>query len=144
MSPLPQLRLADDSPVHVVKSCYDAFARGNIPEIIGLCAEDVEWVVPGSREIPYTGTYRGKAEVKQFFAQLGAAVDFTKFDPTEYLVDGERVVTLGFYAATVKASGHMFAADWAMLYTIHNGRIRRFREFTDTHALAYAFKVYED
>lgn len=49
------------------------------------------------------------------------------------------VVAVGWYKATVKATRRSMASDWVMVFTIRDGRIVRFREFTDTAALVRAY-----
>lgn len=136
--------MSEAQNVEIIKNAYAAFGRGDIPGVMSQFAEDIEWVFPGPPAIPYAGTCRGKAEVAQFFAKLGETVQMTKFDPIEFIAQGDTVICLGFYAGTVRKSGHMFAVDWAMCFSFLAGKIIRFREYVDTHAIAAAFKDYED
>jgi ketosteroid isomerase-like protein len=57
----------------------------------GDSPDDVEWVVPGNSTV--SGTYRGKAEVTNFFAKL-AEKSFTT-TPSRFLADEDVVVVLG-------------------------------------------------
>ena len=49
------------------------------------------------------------------------------------------MVVLGDYAWTVKATGKSFRANFAHVATLRDGKIVRFREYTDTAAGAAAF-----
>jgi ketosteroid isomerase-like protein len=43
---------------------YAAFGRGDVPAILELLTDDIEWIEPGPPDvIPAAGTYRGKEEV---------------------------------------------------------------------------------
>ncbi len=49
------------------------------------------------------------------------------------------MVCLGYYKARVKQTGGMFSCTWAMVFTIRNGRIVRFREWSDSAQLNRAY-----
>jgi ketosteroid isomerase-like protein len=57
--------------LQVVKDGYAAFSRGDIPALLALMAEDVEWQIPGAG-LPLAGTYRGHDGVAKFFQKLAA------------------------------------------------------------------------
>jgi hypothetical protein len=42
-------------PVEVVKQCYEAFARGDIPGVLSRVSPDVSWIDPGFPDVPYAG-----------------------------------------------------------------------------------------
>src|SRR5207248_9197168 len=46
---------------------YDAFAHGDIPSVLGIFAEDIDWHVPGRS--PLSGDFRGHHEVVGFFTK---------------------------------------------------------------------------
>jgi ketosteroid isomerase-like protein len=52
----------------VLRNTYDAFERGDLQPLLDLLSDDIEWV--DSTLGPLAGTYRGKAEVPQFFAKM--------------------------------------------------------------------------
>ena len=49
----------------LIKSGYDAFARGDLQGALAVFAEDILWHVPGRG--PLSRDYRGHAEVLGFF-----------------------------------------------------------------------------
>ena len=115
-----------------------------MPGVMANFAEDIEWIDPGPPAIPFAGSHRGRAEVAQFFAKLGELVQFTKFEPIDFIAQGDKVICLGFFAGIVRGTGHMFSSDWAMAFTFLAGKVIHFREYNDTHAIAAAFTDYED
>ena len=74
-----------------------------------------------------------------FFAQLGASTEFTRFEPREFIAQGDQVVAIGEYAARVKSTGRSVASDWAMVFTVRDGKVVRFREWTDSAQLVRAY-----
>ena len=54
-----------------VQAMYDAFARGDLPAVLGGLDAQVEWIEPEGA--PYGGTFRGPDAVLQnVFMKLGA------------------------------------------------------------------------
>jgi hypothetical protein len=47
---------------------------------------------------------------------------------------------MGHYAWTIKKTGRKVAADWIHVFTIKDGKVTAFREFTDTAQFAEAFR----
>ncbi len=124
--------------VQVVKDGYAAFSRGDIPNLLKLFADDVEWQVPGAG-LPLAGTYRGHDGVANYFQKLAAEVDVLDFQPREFLAEGDRVLVVGWERVKVKATNRTIELDWIMSFTVRNGKVAVFREFTDTKALADAY-----
>jgi ketosteroid isomerase-like protein len=128
----------ENSNPKVVQNAYAAFGRGDVDGILGLLADNVEWQSFGPAELPMTGLRRGKPEVGRFFKQVGETWNFERFEPREFIVQGDLVVALGYYSGTAKGPGRKFAAEFAHAFTVQGGKITRFREYTDTANLAAA------
>ncbi len=127
--------------VAFIQSLYAAFGRGEIATIIAALAPDVDWTITGRREdYPLMGVWKGQAGVQEFFTSIPKYQDFTEFSPREFLADGDRVVVLGHYAATIKTNGAKMASDWCHVFTIRGGKIAAFREFTDTAGFVRAYR----
>ena len=124
--------------VEIVKDAYAAFGRGDIQGLLALLAEDVEWISPGGSPPP-AGTYRGPAAVAGFFQKLSETVEFSSFEPREFVADGDRVLVVGFDGGRVKATNRTFEKPWVKAFTVRNGKVINVREYTDTLALAQAF-----
>jgi hypothetical protein len=124
--------------VQVVKDGYAAFSRGDVPGLLALLAEDVEWHIPGTG-LPLAGTYRGHDGVANFFQKLSQEADILDFQPREFVADGDRVMVIGWERSKVKATGRTAEVDWVMSFTVRNGKVSIFREFSDTKAIADAY-----
>ena len=124
----------------VVKDAYAAFGRGDVEGILGRLDDGVVWKgVYGARpHVPTSGEHRGKAEVGEFFKPVAQNVKFSRFEPREYIATGDKVVALGHYTATTPI-GKNFDADFAMVFTLRNGKVTEFQEFTDSAAVNDAY-----
>jgi ketosteroid isomerase-like protein len=123
----------------VVQTIFEAFGRGDIPGVLSQVAEDVVWNAPGPSAVPYLGARHGHEGVTEFFVQLGTNVDFESFEPGDFIAEGDRVVALGRERGRVKATGKMFDNEWALVFTIHDGKVTRFHLYENTGAVAEAF-----
>jgi len=125
--------------VQIVKDGYTDFLNGNVAGVIGRFADEFTFTVPGAPEIPYAGTKRTPQELAGFFQELGSTVTFSLFEPREYVAAGDRVVALGRYAGSVNQNGHPFSGDWAMAWTIRDGKVVDFKEYSDPSELKAGF-----
>ena len=127
----------------VVQDAYAAFGRGDIESLLGYMTDDIAWypVIGTAGHVPFSGRRQGKAAVREFFRLVAESEDFSRFEPREFVAQGDKVVTLGHYTATSKATGRTADADFAMVFTLRNGKVADFREFTDSAAINQAFAV---
>jgi len=134
--------MAEQVNTEIVKGIYEAFGRGDIPTILNSLADNIEWIVSGHEDgIPYAGTYRGREAVGQFFSVLGDNVDYSLFEPREFISQGDRVAVFGHYRGTVRPSGNAVETEWAMSWTLHDGKATNFRAYDDTAAVVAAFTM---
>ena len=125
----------------VVQDAYAAFGRGDIPALLGLMADGIHWqpVIGTASHVPFSGERTGKAGVAEFFKRVAETEDFQQFEPREFVAQGDTVVAIGHYRATAKATGRAFDSDFVMVFTLRDGKVVAFREFTDSAAVNAAF-----
>ena len=113
-----------------VRSLYDAFAAGEGGTLSALLA-DTHWIE--ARGVPYGGVYQGFGEIAEnVFGPIGQDVRNFTATPEELLPIGDdRVLALGQYRGTTD-QGPM-DIRFAHLWTVADGRISHFEQFTDTH-----------
>jgi len=121
-----------------VKDGYAAFSRGDIPNLLALLTEDLEWHHP---EAGYSlpGTYQGRRGVSHFFQKVAQDIDILDFQVREFVAEGDRVLVVGWERATVKATSRTCGAGWIHAFTVRSGKVAKFREYTNTRALAAAY-----
>jgi len=133
--------MSDREPVSVVTRLFEAFGRGDVPAILDLLREDVEWIAEGPPELPWAGVYRGRDGCVQFFTRIGQHAEFERFEPREFVAQGEQVVVLGWERGRARSTGRTFENHWAMAFTLRDGEVAAFRLYEDTAAVAAAFQV---
>ena len=131
--------MSEQENISVIQKAYAAFARGDIQTILDTLAEDVEWTLPGEGVIPQAGTYRGREGVASFFQKLSENTEFTAFEPRQFVAEGDLVLALGYYKARAKQTGRSFESQWIMAFTMRNGKVANFHEYTDTATIGAAY-----
>ena len=124
-----------------VQDAYAAFGRGDIPALLSNMTDDIHWraVIGVATHVPFSDEVRGKAAVAEFFKKVSETEDFEQFEPREFVAQGDTVVAIGHYRARAKATAKTFDSDFVKVFTLKNGKIAAFREFTDTAAVNAAF-----
>lgn len=123
-----------DTPTAVVQQAYEAFGRGDVPAILKLAAEEVDWELVGPASLAYAGRRRNHKEVADFFAAIARADDIHAFEPREFIAAGEHVTVLGWESSTALDSGTKFQSEWVHVFTVKKGKVTRWRGFFNTAA----------
>lgn len=126
--------------IEIVKRGYEAFGSGDIPALLDLFHENIEWRAPNVEGSPFQENYDGREAVGEMFALMDKVEDFNHFAPHEFIAQGDRVVVLGTMSSTVKDTGRDYKSDWVHIFTVHEGKVTNFLEFYDTAAMSKAFQ----
>jgi len=110
---------------------YQAFAAGDIPAVLQSFDENIEWTE--AEGFPYGGTYRGhQAIVENVFMKLATEWDDYRVEPDEFLDTGDKIVALGNYSGAYKATGKTMRVPFAHVWTVRDGKLIKFVQYTDT------------
>ena len=124
--------------VQIVKDFFAAMGRGDKQGLLALSAEDIEWIIPGE-DWPLAGTHRGHAGLTDLL-QKSEMLE-TSTEPLEFVVQGDRVLIVGFASGRIKATNRAVKDDWVFAITDQNGKVTKIREYIDTQALARASQM---
>ena len=130
--------MSENSNVEFIQSVYASFGRGDVKGVLDALTEDVDWQLVGPNELSLGGRRHGRNEVARFFATIGDELDVEVFEPREFMADGDRVIVEGREKMRVRSTGRSYDNEWVHVFTLHDGRIARFREYTDTAAVMAA------
>jgi ketosteroid isomerase-like protein len=70
---------------------------------------------------------------------LSETTEFSTFEPRDFIAQGDHVIALGTYQGKARATGRPFESSWAMSFLLRDGKVLKFREYTDTGAIGLAF-----
>lgn len=126
-------------PLDIVRGFYDALGRGDVPGVLALLHDELAWT-EAERFPYYSGTWRLPREVLDSLL-VPLARDWHGFSARahDFIAEGNRVVSLGTYSGTLKATGRSMTAPFAHVWTVRDGRIARFDMYTDTAKVLEAF-----
>lgn len=120
-----------DPNVGIIQNAYQSFAKGDIPAVLAMLAEDVVWIEAEGG--PYGGTFIGReAVLDNVFMKLGGEWEGYAAVPREFIAQAETVVALGDYSGTYKATGKSFNAPFAHVWRFRDGQVSSFQQYTDT------------
>lgn len=125
----------------VVRRGYEAFGRGDINGLLELFDDQIRWVTPGPPALRTSGQRTGRQAVAEFFAAVNEVHDIQRFQPKEFIAQGDRIVVLGDETTRVKATGNVVELDWVHVFTMRNGKVAAFQEFFDTAAVVAAMSA---
>jgi uncharacterized protein len=126
----------------LIGSFLDRVGRQDAEGIGELFADEIDWYVPGSKALPWTGSRSRREQVAEYFrtmwpafvpGQSTAAVD-------KVVIDGDDAVLFASFTHTVASNGQRLNTPAAMHLTIANGQIVRMHLYEDTMAVHKAFK----
>ena len=87
----------------------------------------------------YKVTGRGPERVAEgLFKPLMAEWTSFTLEPTEFIVDGNTVVSLGHFTGVHGSTAKQTEARYAHVWTVEDDKIARFRQYIDTLAIAEA------
>jgi len=120
-----------EQSVQFVEGIYGAFARGDVPSVLGAFADDIEW--HEAEGMPYGGLHRGGEAVAQnVFGPITEDVEGFAVTPEELMASGGTVAAVVRYTGTGKATGKTLDLPVVHVWDIRDGKAARFRQFIDT------------
>jgi ketosteroid isomerase-like protein len=121
-----------NTPTDIVRSFYDKLATGDAPGALGLMAPDIEWITMWHYKVEGRGPER---VAEGLFKPLVAEWSRFALVPTEFIAEGDTVVSLGDFTGVHGRTGKTAEAH---VWTVREGKITRFRQYIDTLAVAEA------
>lgn len=122
------------STAEVVESLYEAFARGDIPTVLGLLDPEVQWREANPYQPSGEAWVGPDAIVRNLFEKLGE--DWAEFtiQPSSFHDAGDVVTVEGRFVGRHGRTGKSLDCQICHL-TVENGRITKFQQNLDTGQL---------
>jgi ketosteroid isomerase-like protein len=127
--------------VETVRAFYAAVSRGDVPGVVGLLHPQLEWTE--AQGFPYySGTWTEPRQVvENLLAPLMRDWDDFAAVADDFIVEGNRVVSIGAYAGVSKATGRAMLAPFAHVWRVVDGKLKRFDMYTDTLLIDRALRA---
>jgi ketosteroid isomerase-like protein len=106
-----------------------------------LFAEEIDWYVPGSEALPWTGRRTRREEVAPYFTTMWPhfAPGRSKVVLERVIADGGDVILLAVWTHAVVATGKEFTTPAAIHLRVEDERIVRMHLYEDTLTVQTAF-----
>jgi uncharacterized protein len=130
------------TPLEIVRAVYVSHEQRDTPGLVELLTDDVEWHQAEGH--PYSGgrPWRGPAEVVEHVVNpINNDWDGYQTSVDEFIDAGDRIIVLGRYRGTYKATGGVVDAAVCTIYRVRAGRIWHWQQFTDTAQFRKAMGV---
>jgi uncharacterized protein len=133
------------SNLATAQSIYEAFGRGDVPAILELLADDVEWESWGDNSsvragVPWMAPLSGRANAARFFEVMGQ-LEVVDLQILSFMEGGNQVaVEMVLEVRLPTWGGRTFRDEEIHLWTFdESGQVSRLRHYTDTAKQIAAF-----
>jgi len=125
-----------------INGLYDAFATGDIPNVLAAMDANIIWNEAESNSLAKGNPYIGPdAILNGVFIPLGANHEYFKLaDIKLHEMSNNQVLATLRYDGKNKATGKVYNAQVAHLWSLKDGKIVAFQQYVDTKKLAEAEK----
>jgi ketosteroid isomerase-like protein len=110
-----------------------------------LFAEEIDWFVPGSSALPWTGRRTKGSQATEFFAVMWPyyveGKSAAKID--DIVSDGSNVFITGTFSHVIAQSGKSFETPITLHLKVGNGKINYLRLYEDTLLISQSFDMVE-
>ena len=122
----------------IVKAAYEAFNEPDIPAVLALLDDSVQWTEPGGGRAP-SGTFQGPAAVaKQGFGRVPEAFDELRADVEQFIDAGEHVIAVGRFRGKTK-NGAAADMPFVHVHRVSSGKITEFHNYVEAAGWAEAW-----
>jgi ankyrin repeat protein len=133
----------------VAQQWFDAMTSGQIDKALALLDDDVEWInyqiVPHFNDsMPWIGTVRGPAEVLRTFKIFVGVADVLGEELVKLVCDGDEAMGVVRERSRIKATQQEFEIVFIQEITVANGRIVRWKSYTDPSSIERAILWHDD
>ncbi|WCO02731.1 ester cyclase [Psychroserpens ponticola] len=124
--------------ISIINGLYQAFEKGDIPTVLAGMDTKIEWNEAESNSLADGNPYVGPdAILNGVFARLGANHEYFKLADIElHEMSNNQVLATLRYDAKNKATGKVYNAQAAHLWTLKDGKVIAFQQYVDTKKLA--------
>jgi ketosteroid isomerase-like protein len=109
-----------------------------VQTILDSVADGADWINYGPATVPYAGSRSGKAQILEFFQAIADSTTGGTVVANNFIAQGDSIVALGSYKATVRNTGAEVDTPVAHIFTVRNGKIVRWEGFSDSALVAAA------
>jgi uncharacterized protein len=124
---------------NIIDKFFIELGDGNEEAALELVTPDATFEAQGPPSVPIYGRFEGYDGVRRFMATLRELFDTERFDVRQSTQSDGLAFAYGYMQHRVRTTGRVFRSEWALYCEVREGRIRTYKMFEDTAALAAAY-----
>jgi ketosteroid isomerase-like protein len=125
--------MIEDHNVQLIKTAYSAFGQGDVQALVKAVSDDIEFRPLMPQSIwPFAGPRQGREQFIKFLEGFSEIATIERFEPLEFIAQGERVAVLLSERSRIKATGLFIDQTYVHVFTVANNQIVRFAIFGDS------------
>jgi len=128
--------MPEQDNISLIRKIYSAFSSGDVQTILANVGGNAQWVNYGPQTVPYAGDFTGR--IQGFFQAIGGSTTDGKVIPDKFIAQGDYVVAIARYTATVRGTGAHIDTPVAHIFTVSGGKVTSWTGFSDSAAVAAA------
>ena len=130
-----------NTPHEKVSAFYEALAAGNVPAALNILGDTVEWHEAAGMPYQAADPYRGASQIAEnVLARITTDIQDLSLNNRELLSLGASVLAIGSYTGTATRSGRTIDLPYAHVWTVDDGVVTEFRQYTDAGAFRAAIR----
>ncbi len=124
------------TPMETVRAVYASHEKHDTPGLAELLHPKVEWYQAESHPYASETPWRGPHDVVAHVANpVNDEWEGFATQVDEYIEAGNQVIVLGRYRGTYRATGKRIDAQMCAIYTVVDGMIVKWQQYTDTYQI---------
>lgn len=131
----------NEQTAEILNGFFQSVSEKNTEKAGSFLSDNLEWYIPKSDLLPWTGSLTTRSEVVAALKLLlDSHVDGEEeFKPDHLFIDGNEAAVFGKASRVAKETGKRFTAFVCQRFTIEEGKITKFLMLEDTREIEKAF-----
>ena len=126
-----------DANQQIIENIYAAFSRGDAGAVLGAFHAGIVWLEAESGPYADRNPYVGPAAIAEgVFGRLMTEWEGFGVGPGKYVTQDDTVAVVGRYHGKYRATERSLDAQFVHVWTVREGQVIAFQQFTDTAQFA--------
>ena len=127
--------MSEQDNVDVVRKGYEAFGRGDIDGLLAAARSGCRVADAGAGGSADGGRAARPRRGSGILPDPFAILDIQRFEPKQFIAQGDMVMVIGDDTSRVKATGTTMEFRFVHAFTVRNGKVVAFEEYLDVSPL---------
>ncbi len=123
----------------IIEQFLQHLAGRNLPELLALFSEKIDWYVPGDVEkVPWLGRRKNKEELREFYELLWNSIEPLSAQINNVFIESNAAVISGEFSTKMLETSKIVDSLFFIQITVENDLIIKYRLLEDSYAVSVA------